>query len=66
MDDPFGNGICIGLTGEHRGRMYFWDHECAPDPDEWDGSADTTENVTLVANSFTEFVGGLKSSDADE
>jgi len=65
MDDPFGNAICIGLTGEHRGRMYFWDHECETDSDEWDGSADTAENVTLLTKSFTEFVSGLKPSDAE-
>jgi hypothetical protein len=66
MDDPFGNAICIGLTGVHRGRMFFWDHENEPDPDEWDGDVETAENVTLLAGSFTEFVCGLKPSDADE
>ena len=66
MDDPFGNAICIGLTGDHRGRMYFWDHECEPDSDDWDGSADTAENVTLLANSFTDFVSGLKPNNADD
>jgi cell wall assembly regulator SMI1 len=25
--DEGGNAICIGLTGEDRGRIYFWDHE---------------------------------------
>lgn len=66
MDDPFGNAICLGLTGEHRGRVYFWDHECEPDPAEWDGSVAAAGNVTLLANSFTNFIGGLKPSDADE
>jgi hypothetical protein len=64
MDDPLGNAICLGLTGRHRGRVYFWDHECEPDPDAWDGSADTAGNVTLLADSFTDFVAGLRASDA--
>jgi hypothetical protein len=37
MDDPSGNPICLGITGEHRGRVYFCDHERGPDPDTWDG-----------------------------
>ena len=63
MDDPFGNAICIGLTGEYRGKMYFWDHECEPDSEEWNGSTNTAENVTLLANSFTEFIAGLEPSE---
>jgi hypothetical protein len=60
MDDPCGNAICMGITGKYRGRIYFWDHESEPDPEEWDGRADTAENVQLLANSFTDFVIGLK------
>lgn len=60
MDDPFGNAICLGITGAHRGRIYFWDHENEPDPDEWDGEVETADNVQLLANSFTEFVAGLQ------
>src|SRR5258708_5675517 len=26
-DDPFGNAICLGIEGRHRGRIFFWDHE---------------------------------------
>lgn len=59
MDDNFGNAICLGLTGKHRGRVYLWDHENEPDPDEWDGKVETADNVQLLANSFTEFVAGL-------
>jgi hypothetical protein len=65
MDDPCGNAICVGIIGSYRGRVYFWDHEREPDSDEWDGSADSAENITLLTNSFTEFVAGLKSDDAD-
>jgi hypothetical protein len=60
MDDPFGNAICIGLTGPHRGRIYFWDHENEPDPEGWDGEVETSGNIDLMANSFTAFVAGLQ------
>lgn len=59
MDDPFGNAICLGIHGACRGRVYFWDHEEEPDPDEWDGSVETAGNLQLLANSFTNFVAGL-------
>jgi hypothetical protein len=61
-DDPFGNAICLGVAGEHRGRVYFWDHENEPD-ESWDGSVETAGNVTLIANSFTEYVAGLRELD---
>lgn len=61
-DDPFGNAICLGIAGEHRGRVYFWDHENEPDED-WDGSVETAGNITLIANSFTEYVAGLRELD---
>jgi hypothetical protein len=59
MDDPFGNAICVGLTGPHRGRVYFWDHENEPDSQAWDGEVETAGNIDLLANSFTAFVNGL-------
>jgi hypothetical protein len=58
-DDPFGNAICLGISGVHRGRVYFWDHEKEPDPDEWDGCVETAGNIELLANSFAEFMAGL-------
>ena len=63
MDDPFGNAVCIGLTGNYRGRIYFWDHEREPDSEEWDGSADSAENLTPLTNTFTDFVTGLQPED---
>ena len=64
-DDPFGNAICLGIADEHRGKVYFWDHENEPEED-WDGAVETAGNVTLIANSFTEFVAGLcELDDAD-
>lgn len=62
-DDPFGNAICLGIRGEHRGRIYFWDHEEEPDPDDWDGSVEGAGNVRWIARSFTDYVAGLKEQD---
>jgi hypothetical protein len=61
-DDPFGNAVCLGVAGGHRGRVYFWDHENEPDED-WDGSVESAGNLTLLANSFTEYVAGLRELD---
>jgi hypothetical protein len=59
MDDPGGNAVCLGLTGKHRGRVYFWVHDEEPVPDEWDGDVETAGNIRLLADSFTDFVTGL-------
>ena len=61
-DDPFGNAICLGVAGKHRGRVYFWDHENKPE-EEWDRSVEAAENVTVIANSFTDYVAGLRPRD---
>jgi hypothetical protein len=65
MDDPFGNAICLGIAGDYRGRVYFWDHEMEPDADEWNGAVETAGNLQLLANSFTEFVAGLHRPEND-
>jgi hypothetical protein len=62
-DDSFGNAICIGILGPYRGKVYFWDHEEEPDPDEWDGSVESAGNITPLADSFTAFVAGLRPID---
>lgn len=58
-DDPGGNAICIGLTGERKGKIYFWDHE----EDDWDDDLDLgdedSDGPMLIANSFAEYVAGL-------
>jgi hypothetical protein len=61
MDDPFGNAICLGISQETRGRIYFWDHEAEPDKALCDGEIGKAGNVSLIANSFKDFVAGLKS-----
>ena len=30
MGDPFGNAVCLGVSGKDAGRFYFWDHEYDP------------------------------------
>lgn len=59
-DDPFGNAICLGISGVHRDRIFFWDHENEPDPDAWDGHVETAGNIDLLANSFSLFLAGWK------
>jgi len=59
MDDPGGNGICIGLAGAKRGKVYFWIHDELPDPEEWDGRVETASNVIILADSFADFVAGI-------
>jgi hypothetical protein len=66
MDDPFGNAICLGISGPYRGRVYFWDHEQEPDPEDWYGNVETAGNLQLLANSFTDFVAGLAPLPEDE
>jgi len=63
MDDLFGNAICLGVAGIERGRVFFWDHESEPDPENWDGEAITADNVEMLAESFTDFVDGLEEQD---
>ncbi|ADB19035.1 conserved hypothetical protein [Pirellula staleyi DSM 6068] len=58
-DDPFGNAICLGIAESVRGRIFFWDHEDEPD-EEWNGSVESAGNITLLANSFTEYIAGLR------
>jgi hypothetical protein len=64
MDDPSGNAICLDVAGEHRGRVYFWDHENEPESD-WDGRVETAGNIELLANSFTDFVAGVRDTEND-
>jgi hypothetical protein len=45
------------------GASIFWDLEAAPTPNELNGQIETAGNITLLANSFSEFVSGLKPSE---
>jgi cell wall assembly regulator SMI1 len=66
MDDPGGNGICIGLAGGQRGKVYFWIHDELPDPEEWDGRVETASHVLALAESFTDFVAGIGPGDDED
>jgi hypothetical protein len=49
--DGVGNSICLGITGEAYGKIFFLDHELHPydPPDSWEG-------ITQLADSFTQFL----------
>jgi cell wall assembly regulator SMI1 len=46
-DDPGGNQICLGLTENHFGHVYFWIHD--EDPED-------QRNMYLLAKDFEEFL----------
>lgn len=54
--EVFGNLILLSVKGPDRGKVYFWDHEmeCA------EGEIPDYSNLTLIADSFEEFIDGLK------
>ncbi len=52
--DPGGNLILLGLSGEHRGKVFFWLHDMDPEYDET-----AFENLGVIANSFDEFLQSL-------
>lgn len=55
--DSFGNLICISVMTSDRGKIYFWDHEMEANTD--DGEVPDYSNLTLIADSFEEFLEGL-------
>ena len=67
-DDGGGNQICLCVSGEHTGCIYYWDHEmeCTGGGTYEDGTPITMwDNCHFVANSFTEFLDSLH-EDEDE
>jgi hypothetical protein len=58
--DPGGNLVCIGISGEHLGRIYFWDHEYEADESNVDFS-----NVHLVAETLEGFLANLYELEID-
>jgi len=52
--DDFGNVVCLSVMGEDIGKVYFWNHD-------WEVVERTADysNMTLMANSFSEFIEGL-------
>ena len=54
-EDVGGNLLCIGIRGDYRGKVYFWDHNRSlpgEDRPNWNG-------ITLLTGSFEEFVAAL-------
>jgi cell wall assembly regulator SMI1 len=50
--DPFGNQFVLGVKAPYESKIYFWDHERELDED----SHAIFENMSFVANSFSEFL----------
>jgi hypothetical protein len=55
--DSFGNLILIAIKNADRGKIYFWDHEMEADPNQ--GEVPDYSNLTLIADSFDEFINSL-------
>lgn len=55
--DPFGNQICLGISGIRSGQVFFWNHDDEDEPE---------RNVHLSAPSFEEFLAGLTTYDHPE
>ena len=53
--DPFGNQICISVSGNDSGKVYFWDHE----EEVSEGLEAGYQNLYLIADSFEEFLNQL-------
>ena len=54
--DPGGNLILISISGSDYGKIYFWDHNWEAE----EGREPDYSNLTLIADSFDEFVNNLK------
>ncbi len=59
--DPGSNLILLSVKGSDRGKIYFWDHEMEADTDQ--GEIPDYSNLTLIADSFDEFINNLKRED---
>lgn len=57
--DSFGNLILISVKNADRGKIYFWDHE----REAGDGEIPDYSNLTLIADSFDDFINNLKSEE---
>jgi hypothetical protein len=71
-DDGGGNQICLGIKGDERGKIYYWDHHNEWDEDDYleeHGESMPSElqfqNVYLIANSFEDFIVQLHTTNID-
>ena len=51
--DPADNFVCLGVSGEHAGRVYYWSHDTGDGPGVW-GS------IGSMCDSFPEFLARLR------
>lgn len=58
-DDVYGNLILLSIKGADRGKIYFWDHEMEADAAQ--GEVPDYSNLTLISDSFDEFINSLHS-----
>lgn len=58
--DQLGNIILLSVKGQDYGKVYFWDHEREAD----EGETPDYSNLSLVADSFEEFLEKLEPDDA--
>jgi hypothetical protein len=58
--DVYGNKICLGIQGEKRGQVYFWNHELEFDNEDGSLGNPSYDNVFFVANDFVEFIASLR------
>jgi len=54
--DLVGDQICLGVKGEYVGKVYMWEMEFEADENTHQPYYD---NMTLITNTFEEFLGGL-------
>lgn len=55
-EDPGGNYICMSLSEDNYGKIYFWDHEV---PNEDENGKPTYDNMYLIAEGFNVFIDNL-------
>jgi len=60
--DPGGDLILLSVKGQDYGKVYYWDHNWEAE----DGQTPDYSNLTLIADSFEDFLSSLKSEDEIE
>lgn len=53
--DVGGNVVCIAISGQKRGQIFFWHHEYPDDNEELPGK----DNLFFIASNFLEFLNKL-------
>jgi hypothetical protein len=56
--EPGGNLFCLGISPEHFGKVFFWDHELEDYEFQYE-----FENMILLTDSFSRFIADLKADD---